>query len=209
MVAGTEYDYAVVAVSAAGVLSAPGTVTVTVPADPVGTPVEFVAEGADWAWKFDNEAWLDDWTSVGFDDDLWALGPAPLGHGSSLVATDIMPESISPQPLSAQFRHTFEVQDPTTVVNGVVTTWADDGVVVFVNGVEVGRANMAPGTVDARSTATARPSTADAAADPVTFEVPSALLVEGENVVAASAHVGYRKSPDLSFELTFTAERTE
>jgi hypothetical protein len=182
---------------------------VTVPAEPQGPQVELVAEGADWSWNYDNSAWPDGWTSVGFDDTAWSSGAAPLGRGSTSVVTDIMPVAISPRPLSAQFRHVFELQDPGTVVNGRVTTRADDGVVVFVNGVEVGRANMETGTLSSASTATLRPSTADAAADPVTFEVPSALLVEGENVVAASTHAGFRNSPNLSFELSFTAERSE
>src|SRR5690625_5781050 len=81
-----------------------------------------------------------------------------------------MPSSISPVPLSAQFRHVFEVEDPASVVDGVITTRADDGVVVFVNGVEVGRANMGQGSLHNNSYATVAPQTATAVANPVRSE---------------------------------------
>nr|WP_269813011.1 fibrinogen-like YCDxxxxGGGW domain-containing protein [Ornithinimicrobium sediminis] len=202
-----EGRYFVRAVDAAGNRSASTEVHV------VGPPPEelltFISAGSDWSWVYDNDPWPAGWASVDFNDAGWDSGPAPLGRGSSLVVTNIMPDPISPQPLNAQFRHAFEVTDPTTVVGGVITTRADDGVVVFVNGVEVGRANMGTGTLSAGSYATAAPSAANAAANPVTFEVPSSLLVEGTNVVAASTHANYRSTPSLTFELTFTAERGE
>ncbi|HLS13036.1 MAG TPA: hypothetical protein VK095_00835, partial [Beutenbergiaceae bacterium] len=80
-----------------------------------------------------------------------------------------------------------------------------DGVVVFVNGVEVGRANMGQGSLHNNSYATVAPQTATAVANPVTFEVPAEVLVAGENLIAVSTHGNYRATPNLTFDLSFTA----
>src|SRR5699024_505630 len=115
----------------------------------------------------------------------------------------------APVPLSAQFRHSFQVGDPASVTEGLITARADDGVVVFVNGFEVGRANMGTGSLHQNSYATTVIPTSTAVNNPVMIEVPSGVLVEGENVVAVSTHANYRGTPNLSFDLSFTALRGE
>ena len=39
-------------------------------------------------------------------------------------------------------------------------------------------------------------------ANPVTFDVPLSLLTQGTNVVAVSAHIDYRATPDFSFDMS-------
>jgi hypothetical protein len=83
---------------------------------------------------------------------------------------------------------------------------ADDGIVVYVNGTEVGRANMPTGTLTSTTFPTTSQRTSTARANPVTFTVPPALLQDGTNVVTASVHLGWRATPDVSFDLSMTAE---
>ena len=83
-----------------------------------------------------------------------------------------------------------------------MTTRADDGIVVYVNGVEVGRTNLPAGTIGHNTYATAAPTAAVALANPVTYVVPGSLLQTGVNVITAEVHSNYRNTPSPSFELT-------
>lgn len=196
--------YFVRAVDSAGNRSKSTSVFVVSP--PAASALTFIGSHESWKWRYDSAPWPDGWRSVGFDDSGWKSGSAVLGFGSSALGTDISVGASSPRPLSAQFRHPFTVTDPTTVKNGKISVIADDGVVVYVNGTEVGRANLPTGTLTQNSYATAVPRSSAAAAAPVVFTVPSSVLVAGTNVVSASTHQNYRSTPDVSFDLTFTAE---
>lgn len=202
----TTYEYSIVAVGEFGRNSEPGTASVSTPAD---TAVTFIQEGSDWSWRYDAAAWDPDWKTLGYDSSSWATGTAVLGRGPGTWETNIMPEALSPIPLSAQFRKAVQVEDPSVVVDAVISVRADDGVVVYVNGVEVGRQNLSNATLGQNSYASAAPRTSTAAANPVQFEVPSAVLRAGDNIVAASVHGNYRGTTDLSFDLSFAATRGE
>ena len=74
-----------------------------------------------------------------------------------------------------------------------LTFVADDGVVVYVNGVEVRRQNIAEGvTITPNTYATAAPRSTAANASPVVMTIPKSALVQGTNVIAAETHLNYR-----------------
>lgn len=200
----TTYEYEVVAVGEFGRRSDPGTVSVQTPVD---LSISFIEQGSEWQWRYDSEAWDPKWNTIEYDASAWGMGHAPLGRGTGSWGTNIMPELVSPLPISAQFRKNVEIEDASQVVEGLITVRADDGVVVYVNGVEVGRQNLPETGLSQYSFATAAPRTSASAMSPVKFEVPSAVLRNGKNVVAVSTHGNYRSTPDLSFELSFTASR--
>lgn len=197
--------YFVRAIDATGNRSASSQVlTVTPDTD---TTVELVAAGSSWRWQYVAGAWPEGWTQAGFDDSGWAQGAAPLGFGATGLGTNIdVPPPTSNRPISAQFRQQFEVEDVSQLSSASLTTIADDGVVVYVNGTEVGRANMPSGTLTSTTWPTGAQRTSVARANPVTFPVPPALLQDGTNVVTASMHLGWRATPDVSFDLAMTAE---
>ncbi len=201
LVPDADYSYQIVAVGTSGAVSAPGVATVRTPVEP-GAPL--LAEGAQWQWRFEQgDAPTSDWREPGFDAGSWSSGVAPLGFGSTTVATDIdVTGGSSNRPLSAQFRRDVAIDDLDEVASLTITTYADDGVVVFVNGTEVGRTNLPTGTLTANSYATAAPRTAAARGNPASYTVPRALLREGTNTIAAQTHLNYRSTPDLSFDLS-------
>ena len=174
-------------------------------ADPAGEAVS-VPEGSTWSWRSANDPLPADWNSPGYDDAGWNSGAALFGRGVTSATTDLATDGDTP-PLSAQFRHSFTVDDPAAVHDGTVTVIADDGVVLYLNGVELGRSNLPDGAITADTYATASPRATGAAAHRVTFTVPAKLLVKGENVLAASVHANYRLTPDLSFDLGLTMPR--
>lgn len=78
----------------------------------------------------------------------------------------------------------------------------DNGVAVYVNGVEVGRKNMRDGAVTPTTYATSARRVAVAQNDMLTITVPRNLLVSGTNVIAAETHVNFRATPDVTFWAT-------
>lgn len=204
----TTYGYSVTAVSAAGLSSPPATASVTTPEQPVdpGAPV-VIENGAEWSYTYSGDALPADWNSVTFDDSSWTKGSGLLARGVSGAATNIDPTNLSPRPLSAQFRKSFTVTDAATVTDGTVTVIANDGVVVYLNGIELGRTRLPDGTLTQNSYATSVVSNATASANRSMYAVPASLLVEGTNVISASVHANYRNTADLSFDLALSMLR--
>lgn len=163
--------------------------------------VQLVANGSQWKWRYSTEPLASNWVAREFDDSGWSVGTAPLGFGHASVVTNISTGVPTPRPISAQFRRSFDVVDPAKLSNLQVSTRADDGIVVYVNGVEVGRRNLPGGALTANTYATAAPSTASALADPVTFDVPQGVLVVGQNVITVEVHANYRSTPNLTNEV--------
>lgn len=75
-----------------------------------------------------------------------------------------------------------------------LTTRADDGIVVYVNGVEVTRSQLPEGPINHNTFASAAPRTAAAVQNPVTVEVPGWMLKDGRNVVSAQVHANWGAS---------------
>ncbi|MCA0438275.1 MAG: hypothetical protein LCH98_17675 [Actinobacteria bacterium] len=198
--------YVVRAVDPAGNRSA-STPVVTV--DPALAPVStvLVAPGAVWSWRFDGAPLNSDWAGPGFADADWATGASPLGYGSSPLGTTITAPGTTP-PLTAQFRRGVDVPDPTALGTVTITVPADDGVIVFLNGTEIGRKNLADGPITQNSYATLSPRTGTARANPLVLTIPGTQFVTGRNVLAAQTHLGYRATRDISFDLTAVGVRT-
>ncbi|WP_235564068.1 PKD domain-containing protein, partial [Arthrobacter sp. Soil763] len=180
-----------------------GQVTVTAPA-----PVDVVAVPAksDWSWRYEATAPPAGWKEQGFDASSWKTGKGVLGFGSTGLGTNIdVSTGTSTRPLAAYFIKTFTVDSAASVSKLALKTVADDGVVVYVNGTEVGRSNMPAGTVTFNTYASTATRTSVASASPVTVDVPVYLLRNGTNTIAVETHLNYRATADISFDLSATA----
>lgn len=178
------------------------TVTATAPTTTTTTTV--VPAGSVWSWKYDSTALPGDWNSRGFDASSWNTGAGVLGFGSNAgVVTNIDTFSTTSQrPLAAYFTRHFQVPDASSVVQLTLSTRADDGIVVYVNGTEVGRTNMPSGTVGTGTYASSAVSTANSQRP--TYTVPTSLLVDGTNVISAETHLNYRATANATFDLSAT-----
>ena len=157
-----------------------------------------------WRYRFDAAAPDSNWRSVDFDDSSWSEGAAPLGRGTADLGTQLTaPEGTTPR--SFQVRREVNIDQAADVEKLTLTTRADDGIVVYVNGVEVTRSQLPDGPINHNTFASAAPRTAAAVQNPVTVEVPGWMLKDGRNVVSAQVHANWGASPDLSFELTAQA----
>ena len=171
------------------------------PGDVPAQPATVLPAGSSWSYWFDpTTAVPEAWKSVTYADTSWKKGTAPLGWGSGSIATNIDAPTTAERALTAYHRATFTVTDPTAFPRYRLTTRADDGVIVYVNGEEVARVNLPAGAVTPTTFATASPSTATALASPVVVELPASALRKGKNVVTAEVHSNYRSTPSASFD---------
>lgn len=195
--------YFVRAADAAGNYSASSSVAVAAAVQPQAGTTQLVANGDTWKYRFENSAPPANWTTGAFGDAAWASGKAPLGWGNASVVTTLSADGT--KPLAYQLRKSFNVADAGTVESLEITTRADDGIVAYLNGVEVLRSNMGTGTIAYNSYATTAPRTATALGNPVTVTVPGWAVQDGANVVSVEVHSNYRSTPDSTFDLQVKA----
>lgn len=88
------------------------------------------------------------WRASAFDDSSWAQGPAQLGYGDGDEATVVSfgPTSTAKY-ITTYFRKSISVANPAAFTSLTLRARRDDGIVVYINGVEVWRDNMPTGTV--------------------------------------------------------------
>jgi len=182
-------------------------ITVTAPTG-VPTTTRVVSQSTSWSYLYSTAAPPSDWAQVAFNPSGWSTGAGPIGYGSTQITTNLNPAAdTNSRPRAVYFRSTFDVQDTSQVVSLNLSAIGDDGVVVYVNGVEIGRKNMRDGEVTYLTYAPSARRVTVAQNDLLTIEVPKSLLVNGTNVIAAETHVNFRATPDVTFWAT--ADLTE
>lgn len=181
--------------------------------DPVAQPLAadavtattLLEAGRTWRWLLPPAAPPNDaagvaWKAPGFADDAWGQGAAPLGYGETTgLATNISPVAPSytafdAEPGPAYFRTTFTVTGAAALTGAVLEVMADDGAVVYLNGVEAARVNFpaapTPVTYGQEASGPIDPGNNYSPIESLLVPVPidPALLREGVNVVAVEVH---------------------
>jgi hypothetical protein len=148
------------------------------------------------------------WSRPVFDDSAWISGPAPMGFGDAHIVTELPSGDPDMRFPAVYFRHIFHLEDAADVEALRLGILRDDGVVVYLNGMEVVRNNMGPGAVSHITFATADIEGADETTY-AEMEVPAGLLLEGDNLLAVEVHQSRPDSDDLGFDLTLELDRWE
>ncbi len=169
----------------------------------LGVAETLIPAGATWAYRDLGTDPGPGWAAVGYDDGSWARGSAQLGYGDGDEQTVVSygPNAGAKFP-TTYFRHTFELPAGVGIEQLTLRVLRDDGVVVYLNGIEVFRDNMPSGSPGYLTYALR------AASDETTFlqaSVDPALLRAGANVIAAEIHQNSAGSSDLSFDLALEA----
>ena len=166
-----------------------------------------VNAGSDWRYHVP-AATVPGWETPAFDDSAWASGPAQLGYGDGDEATVI--GTSADQITAAYFRRTVVITNAASVSALSMQILHDDGVIVYLNGTEIVRANMPSGPVDFTTlaltniTSTSTPN--ENAYNPYT--VASVPFVEGTNVLAVAIHQSAANFTDLGFDLAAAVTQT-
>lgn len=171
---------------------------------PPTPPQVLVPLGATWRYFDQGTLPALDWFLPTYDDTGWAAGPAQLGYGDGDEATVVQSGPVGAVYPTTWFRHGFSVANPAALPSARVRVLCDDGVVVYVNGVEVGRWNLHTGPVLPISPASVA-VTGAAENDFHVFAFDPALLVPGVNVIAAEIHQVSPTSSDISFDCEMLA----
>lgn len=161
-----------------------------------------IAKGATWKYLDNGSNQATAWRATDFADGGWASGAAPLGFSNTpgkyvdlpLGTTVSFGGDPSAKHITTYFRKSFTVTGASSVTTLRLNVLRDDGIVVYLNGTEVGRLGMPAGTITSTTYATETVSTA-VAYDTLVLD-PSAL-VEGTNALALEVHQINSTSSDL------------
>ena len=196
---GGENRYFVRAVDAEGNRSATTAVYTASAPGQVDASNPFLLEAdATWNYRADASAAPENWAQASFDDSAWPTGAAPLGYGDSAITTQIATKGS--RPVTTYYRTHFQVADAKALKGVNVKYLADDGAVVYINGVEVDRTRMGAGTVSYTTRADAAPNFAAASASQSEIFVPASALKTGDNVIAVETHVNYLRTATVSMQ---------
>ncbi|MBI5692529.1 MAG: CotH kinase family protein [Verrucomicrobia bacterium] len=163
------------------------------------------ASGQTWKWLLPSAAPANDangqrWTAPTFLDGAWGSGAAPLGYGeSSGLATNVSPVApnyTSPEgePGPAYFRTSFEASGVAGLTSAYFEVVADDGAIIYLNGVEAARVNFplapTPATYGQEALGPIDPGNNFGPIESLFVRVPfdRNLLREGTNTVAVEVH---------------------
>jgi hypothetical protein len=158
-------------------------------------------------WKY-----LDDgsnqgtaWRDTTFDDSRWKSGNGEFGYGDGDEATVV---EFGPNPnnryITTYFRTTFEVGRLSELSNVQMQAFRDDGIAVYLNGVEIARELL---QANAGYMGLATSGATDDGRARRTYNIPSSLLVEGDNLLAVEIHQATANSSDISFDGAVIATR--
>ncbi|HEU0010784.1 MAG TPA: Ig-like domain-containing protein, partial [Verrucomicrobiae bacterium] len=202
-------------------------------ADLADTPNPFNATGPGATWNYtldlrtvlvqSNSTWrflkgfaeasgpIDAWRQFAFDDSGWSNAPSPFFYGDTsftnaanpgTAVTDMLGGAYS----SIFFRKQFNVVGSSSVTNLFLVAAIDDGAIVWINGTEVLRNNMAAGEIPYNGSApTAANEPGNNGVPYTSFTLANAnnYLVEGPNVIAVH---GFNNQPATSSDFCWNAQ---
>jgi hypothetical protein len=154
-----------------------------------GSPTVLIAaHSANWKFQDNGLDLGTQWRDPGYVESGWFPGTAPLGYGDGDEVTVVSsgPSASEKNPVT-YFRKSFNVADSSTWSDLNISLVRDDGAVVYLNGTEVMRSNMPDGAIGFNS----QPLEAVGSNDENRYfqqSIPSALLVNGKNVIAVEVH---------------------
>lgn len=158
-------------------------------------------------WRYDDSG-IDlgtAWSDPAYDDSAWPEGAAQLGYGDGdeLTLLDYGGDTQN-KIITYYFRRTFQVNDASAYESLVLRLVRDDGCIIRLNGVEIGRSAMPDGAVDWLTLASETAATATEN-DVIELAADAAALEDGENVLAVEVHQVSVSSTDISFDLEVEA----
>jgi hypothetical protein len=142
------------------------------------------------------------WRQPGYDDSAWPSGAALLARENAALPEPIRTQLQLGQ-IAYYFRTSFYFPGPAQDVTLRLRHVIDDGAVFYLNGAEVLRVDMPPGTISSTTLAT---RTVSDAVYSDWIEIPSGSLVSGENVMAVQVHQSNLNSTDIVFGMLLETE---
>ncbi|PWJ53575.1 putative secreted protein (Por secretion system target) [Dyadobacter jejuensis] len=152
-------------------------------------------------WKYapeSNTAPAAGWPGLSYDDSSWKTGNGAFGFGTHAYQTLLIRYPAPPAPANNipvyYFRKAVTIPDVSAYASFRLRAFLDDGIVIYINGVEVSRKNMNPNPSD--------PYTRSAG-DSLNIDslLSTSLFQNGVNIIAAEVHQTGETSSDILFDL--------
>jgi hypothetical protein len=163
-------------------------------------PVNLISFGDSWRYLDNGSNQNTAWKETGFNHNLWAQGNSELGYADGPATTVSFGSDANNKHITTYFRKNFNITNLASFGDLTLNIIRDDGMVVYVNGVEVVRDNLPGGTIAYNTHASAAISGAGETT-PVNFSLSPCNFVEGANTIAVEMHQSDGASSDLSFDL--------
>ena len=154
-----------------------------------------------WSYYYNNDMPAANWYASNFDDAAWNTGKGKFGYGSSSTYTTPLDYGTDSENkyITSYFRSNFTINDLGQFEKLSANITYDDGFVLYINGKEVTRKNIAEGDVNNKTLASSYVNDATAQID-----IPDSFLVVGNNSIAVEVHQNSVTSSDMTFELSLT-----
>lgn len=146
------------------------------------------------------------WTGTGFNDASWASGNGQLGYGDGDETTVVSyGGNASSKYITTYFRKNITIGSTATYLDYTLNVKRDDGVVVYIDGTEVFRSNIAAGAVNYTTLAV---NAADDGNTAQSTTLSIAQLPSGNHTIAVEMHQTNVTSSDLTFDLELVANES-
>ena len=167
---------------------------------PVKNDTPVLTAGSAWKYLDNGSNQGTAWKVPAFNDATWTSGSAVLGYGNGDETTRVSfgPDATNKH-LTTYFRKTFAVADTSGFKGLELALTRDDAAVVYLNGTEVLRSNLAPGALNYQSTALTAVEGADETT-PIIAYIDKRLLAQGTNTLAVEVHKFSASDSDLRFD---------
>lgn len=154
---------------------------------------------SNWKYLSNNSNQGTAWRALSYNDGTWNTGTAELGYGDGDEATAITRPT--PRYATCYFRKSFSLTDAAQITNLSLRIEYDDAYAVYLNGARIAGNLPTDPAYDYFS------NTAIEDTDITINNIPTNLLLEGNNVIAVEIHQANSNSSDLSMNCSLTATR--
>ncbi len=156
------------------------------------TPLTLNASG--WKYLANGSNQATKWRTLNNPSSPWVAGTASFGYGRTQATT------ITAGNVTSYFLKNINITDPAFYSSFNFVYSYDDGIVVYVNGVEVQRSNMPSGTLTYTTLASSNNYTQGG-----TFSVSPSYFVPGNNIIAVEVHQNAANSGDCYFDMSIAS----
>ncbi|SHI94733.1 Por secretion system C-terminal sorting domain-containing protein [Mesonia phycicola] len=163
-----------------------------------------ISAGDDWYYLDNGSDQGTAWRNLNFDqDNNWTSATTEIGYGDGDETTDLG-QPVNPKPITTYFRKYINIADITAYNSIDLEAVRDDGIIVYINNVEVWRDNLPIGeTIEYNDVALVAIADTDESAWN-TKNLSSSSLVNGINVITVEIHQNSNTSSDISFNFKLT-----
>jgi uncharacterized repeat protein (TIGR01451 family) len=168
-------------------------------------PITMLSFGSAWKY-FSNGTRPTNWQTVAFDDAAWASGNGKFGYlagQTTCIASGCTPVCTPAVNCNKYrtyyFRRILNVPDPSIYTNIQLNLKRDDGVVIYINGIEVARNNM-PAGIPAQNTLASSDLNYPTGED-YQANLSSSVFTAGNNTIAVEIHTAKDRAEEMSFDM--------